>query len=114
MKYIVTIAFILMNTILTTHYCGSIISWRVIDTTLIFVVIELLQRHAWLYYSALCSDTDIARGNKQFGSSNLAYDFSCPVNIYVLASVTAPCTAYNISENCTVGESRARICLPAN
>jgi hypothetical protein len=56
-----------MNPILATHYRGSMISWRVVNTTSTSVVIELLQRHVWHYYSALCNDTYMATGNKNIG-----------------------------------------------
>jgi hypothetical protein len=114
MTYIVTIALIFVNTVLASHYRGSMISWRIVNTTSTTVSVELLQRHTWHYYTAMCNDSQIAAGNKYIGSGNLECASSCPPNVSILASVAVPCISYNLPENYTSGEGRIQVRLPVN
>lgn len=90
------------------------ITWRVLNATSTSVLVELLQRHAWHYYTAICNNTQIAAGNLNIGSGNLVCAASCPPNTTTLASVAVPCTDFNIPENYTTGEGRRQIQLPVN
>lgn len=114
MIFFFLIIFVSVHPIFSNHYRGSMISWRVVNASSTTAIVELLQRHTWHYYSALCNDTQIAAGNKMIGSGQLQCINSCPLNNTVLASVAVPCTSYNIPENYTSGEGRVRIALPVN
>jgi hypothetical protein len=114
MKYFIIMAFLLVNPILSAHYRGSMITWRIVNSTSTTVRVELLQRHTWHYYTAMCNDTQIAAGNQKIGSGNLVCWNSCPSGFTNLASVAVPCTAYNLPENYTSGEGRVQISLPVN
>ena len=105
---------ILCHTTLAAHYRGSMMTWRVLNSTNTSVLVELLQRHVWHYYFAMCNTTQIAAGNYNVGSGNLICAAPCPLNVTVLASVTGPCVDINIPENYTISEGRRQVRLPAN
>ena len=116
MKGSINFVFVLFvaNPLFGSHYRGSMISWKIVNSTSTSAVVELLQRHTWHYYAAICNDTDIAQGIRKMGSGNLNCILSCPSNTTYLTSVGMPCAAYNIPENYTSSEGRVRITLPLN
>lgn len=100
---------ILITSVISTHYRGSMISWRVIkeisNTT---VTIEILQRHAWRYtsFTPLCTELTIPTKQPVLGSGNIVCASTCPTGLSTLGSVRVPCTGYSISEQYAAGEGR--------
>ena len=64
-NYIILILF-LVNSVFSNHYRGSMISWRVVNSTSNFAIVEIFQRHTWHYYSVSCNDAQIIAGNKKY------------------------------------------------
>lgn len=100
---------VLISPILSTHFRGSMISWRVINeisnTT---VAVEILQRYAWRYtfFTPLCTDLTIPNKLPLLGSGNIVCASTCPTGLSTLGSVQVPCTGYSISEQYAAGEGR--------
>ncbi|UJR30433.1 hypothetical protein I4U23_017967 [Adineta vaga] len=102
----------------SSHYRGSMITWRVINSTSDPLIVELFHRHTWSYTWYPCTDSQIAFGNHTigtgYGSGNITCASSCPLNDSVLTSVATPCTAANLIENFATGEARYIFSVPLN
>ncbi|CAF0861623.1 unnamed protein product [Rotaria sordida] len=97
---------VLIVRISCSHFRGSMITWRVINSTSNPLVVEILQRHAWNYTWWPCTNTHISAGNYMIGSGSIVCPSSCPPNVSTLSSVTVPCTGYNQIESYVSGEGR--------
>ena len=97
-----------------SHYRGSMITWRVVNTTSNPLIVEILQRHAWNYTWYPCTDALITAGNYTIGAGNVVCAGSCPPNVSVIGSVVVPCTGYNQIEKYTSGEGRFTFAVPPN
>ncbi len=53
--------------VLSSHYRGSMITWRVINSTSNPLIIELFHRHTWSYAWYPCTAAQIASGNYTIG-----------------------------------------------
>ena len=104
----------LITIVLSAHFRGSMITWRVINSTINPLVVEVFQRHAWNYAWYPCTDALINAGNYMIGSGNLACVAPCPPSISVLKSVAVPCTGFNQIEQYVSGEARFTIRVPQN
>ncbi len=111
---ILLIFFALITVISCAHYRGSMITWRVINSTSNPLVIEVLQRHAWNYAWYPCTNPQIIAGNYMIGSGNLVCVAPCPPNISTLSSVAVPCTGFNQIEQYVSGEQRFNIKVSPN
>ncbi|CAF3860887.1 unnamed protein product [Rotaria sp. Silwood2] len=97
-----------------SHFRGSMVTWRVINSTSNPLVVEILQRHAWNYAWWPCTNTQISAGNYMIGSGTIVCPSSCPPNITTINSVTVPCTGYNQIESYVSGEGRFTFRVPPN
>jgi hypothetical protein len=108
-KLLLLLLTILVDPITSTHYRGSMISWRVLNaTSSTSVTVEILQRHAWryTYFLPLCTDSTIPNNQPILGSGNIDCVSTCPTGLSTLGSVLVPCTSYSISEQYAAGEGR--------
>ncbi|UJR16028.1 hypothetical protein I4U23_002942 [Adineta vaga] len=95
-----------ITSVFNAHFRGSMVTWRVINSTTNPLRIEVLQRHAWNYAWWPCTNPQIIAGNYMIGSGNLKCMSSCPPNVSTLSAVTVPCTGYNQIEQYVNGEGR--------
>jgi hypothetical protein len=88
----VVLVFLTVITVVScAHYRGSMITWRVLNSTVNPLVIEVLQRHAWYP----CTNALINAGNYLIVSGSLVCAAPCPPNVSTLSSVAVPCTGFN-------------------
>ena len=115
---IVLLIWMLLNVVQSTHFRGSMISWRVINSTSSSVTLQILQRHAWryTYFTPLCTDATISNNQPILGQSghDIVCVSNCPTGLSTLGSVRVPCTGYNIGEQYAMGERRFNIQIPQN
>jgi hypothetical protein len=111
---VIQIFFTLFTVVSCAHYRGSMITWRVINSTANPLVIEVLQRHAWNYAWYPCTSAQITAANYMIGSGSLACVAPCPPSIGTLSSVAVPCTGFNQIEQYVSGEGRFNIRVPPN
>jgi hypothetical protein len=106
--------FVLIIAVSGSHYRGSMITWRVMNSTTNPLVIEILQRHAWNYSWWPCTDTQITAGNYMIGSGIIMCNSSCPPSVTTIGSIAVPCTGYNQIEKYVSGEGRLTFKVPSN
>ena len=108
----------LIQIVHSTHYRGSMLTWRVVDSTSNLLTIELFHRHTWSYVWYPCTSAQIESGNYIIGtgsgSGNITCATPCPLNRTLITSVAAPCTAANSIENYSVNEGRYNISVSSN
>ncbi|CAF3651938.1 unnamed protein product [Rotaria sp. Silwood1] len=98
-----------------THYRGGFITWKpqyphIINQNPVAIILK--QRHVWRRSSIFCNDTTITtKGLIGNGSVNCISTCS---TTGVLASVSAPCVAYSIKNDWSVGEVSTVINVSAN
>jgi hypothetical protein len=91
------------------------VTWRVVNSTVNPLVIEVLQRHAWNYAWYPCTNAQITAGTYLIGAGNLVCAAPCPPNVSAtLSSVAVPCTGFNQIEQYVSGEGRFNIRVPSN
>ncbi|CAF1070106.1 unnamed protein product [Adineta ricciae] len=95
-----------ITSVFNSHFRGSMVTWRVINSTTNPLQVEVLQRHAWNYAWWPCTNAQISAGNYTIGSGILKCMSSCPPNVSTLNAVTVPCTGFNQIEQYVSGEGR--------
>jgi hypothetical protein len=111
---IVLIFFGSITVISCALYRGSMITWRVINSSSNPLAIEVLQRHTWNYAWYPCKNAEITAGNYMIGSGTLVCASPCPPNMSTLSSAAVPCTGFNQIEQYVNGEKRSNIQVPPN
>ncbi|CAM4753112.1 unnamed protein product [Rotaria magnacalcarata] len=110
----VPVFFVLIVVVSCSHFRGSMITWRVKNSTSNPLVVEILQRHAWNYSWWPCTTGQITAGNYMIGSGSIICRSGCPLNISTIGSVVIPCTGFNQIENYVSGEGRFTFRVPSN
>lgn len=77
---LILVSFALITVVSCAHYRGSMVTWRVVNSTTNPLVIGVFQRHAW---------------NFMIGSENLVCVSPCLPNVTTLSSVAVRCTGFN-------------------
>jgi hypothetical protein len=111
---VILIFLALVTVVSSAHYRGSMVTWRVTNSTSNPLVVEVLQRHAWNYAWYPCTAANIVAGTYMIGAGSLVCAAPCPPNVSTLSSVAVPCTGFNQIEQYVSGEGRFTIRVPPN